>query len=196
MKPFSQVCRKHKVPSADALPSLIARLLYSNLLATAESITCDILVSLRSDLPQKQVESIIGNFIDVSKVKSLRPELDDSVSIWNHACGVQEATHAHRAKVSPSGEPCTNVAIFKLIPDLTATLKSILGNSRGGSFEVSYVVNFRRTRKFDGRAAALQTGSAMLIRCAYAADRPLVIRIIATHESAGFGFRWQGGNCS
>ena len=39
---FNQMCRKHKVPSAAAIPALVARLLYNNLPNTTESTTCNI----------------------------------------------------------------------------------------------------------------------------------------------------------
>jgi hypothetical protein len=192
MKRFGQTCRKHKVSSAAALPSFAARLLYSNLPDTAQSITCNIPISLRSDLPQKHVEGAIGNFIDAFKVKLLRSDLEQNdSSIWSHARKIQEATRAHFANASPSGQPYTNVAIFKVIPDLTAALKSTLGNARGESFEVSNVGTFAQHRNVDRAGAIWQTGRAIVSRCAYAAGGPLVICIITTHESVVFGFTWQ-----
>jgi hypothetical protein len=194
IKRFSQTCRKQKVPSTAAIPSLISRLLYSNLPDTTESITCNIPISLRSDLPQKHVEGMIGNFIDAFKVKLLRSDLEqDDTGIWNHARKIQEATRAHFANASPSGQPYTNVAIFKVIPDLSAALKSTLGNARGESFEVSNLGTFAQQRDVGGAAVVWQTGKALLSRCAYAAGGPLVVCIITTHESVVFGFTWQEG---
>jgi hypothetical protein len=194
MKRFSQTCRKHKVPSVAAIPSLVARLLYSNLPDTTKSITCNIPISLRSDLPQKHVEGKIGNFIDAFKVKLLRSDLEqDDISFWSHARKIQEATRAHFANASPSGQPYTNVAIFKMIPDLSAALNSTLGNARGESFEVSNMGTFAQHRDVGGAPAVWQTGRAVVSRCAYAAGGPLVVCIITTQESVMFGFTWQDG---
>jgi hypothetical protein len=194
MKRFSQTCRKQKVPSVAAIPSLIARLLYNNFPNTTDSITCNIPISLRSDLPQKHVEGKIGNFIDAFKVKLLRSDLEqDNISIWSHARKFQEATRAHFANASPSGQPYTNVAIFKMIPNLSAALNSTLGNARGESFEVSNMGTFAQHRDVGGMPAVWQTGRAVVSRCAYAAGGPLVVCIITTQDSVVFGFTWQDG---
>lgn len=197
MKTFSQTCRKHKVPSSAAIPALVARLLYNSLPDTTECMACNIPISLRSDLPQEQVTGKIGNFIDAFKVPLLRRDLEeDSNSIWTHARKVQEGTRAHFANASSSGQPYTNVAMFKLIPDLAAALTSTLGNERGESFEVSNVGLFAQPNYFEGVDAAWQSGRAILSRCAYAAGGPLVICVITTHESVVFGFTWQEGAIS
>jgi hypothetical protein len=194
MKRFSQTCRKQKVPPVAAIPSLVARLLYRNLPDTTESITCNIPISLRSDLPQKLVGGKIGNFIDAFKVKLLRSDLEqDDISFWSHASKIQEATRAHFANASPSGQPYTNVAMFKIIPDLSAALNSTLGNPRGESFEVSNMGTFAQHRDVGEAPAVWQTGRAVVSRCAYAAGGPLVVCIITTQESVVFGFTWQDG---
>jgi len=58
---------------------------------------------------------------------------------------------------------------------------------------VSNVGLFAQPRIFDGVEVAWHSGRATLSRCAYAAGGPLVVCVITTHESVGFGFTWQEG---
>ncbi|KAJ6436825.1 pol-like protein [Purpureocillium lavendulum] len=186
MKPFTQECRKHKVAPTAALPSLVARLLYNSLPSTTESLTCNLPVSLRSDLPPKLVDGVLGNFIDAFKVKLLRSDLCDqdsddskvadsssipsSMEIWNHARKIQEATRGYFANVSPSGELYAKVAIFKLIPDIGTALTATLGNPRSESFEVSNLGHFSQPTNLNGGSnAPWQSGDVLLSRGAYAA---------------------------
>ncbi|KAH6981582.1 hypothetical protein BKA56DRAFT_484625 [Ilyonectria sp. MPI-CAGE-AT-0026] len=212
MNHFTQECRRHKVAPAAALPSLVARLLYSNLPTTTESLTCNIPVSLRSDLPPKSVNGVLGNFIDAFKVKLLRSDLDvqdigdrkiaDSSTLssymgtWNHARKIQEATRNYFSNVSPSGEPYANVAFFKLIPDIGAALTATIGKPRGESFEVSNLGSFSKPTNLNdvGPIARWKSGKVLCSRCAYAAGGPLVICVLSGDENIGFGVSWQEGS--
>ncbi|KAF5565218.1 hypothetical protein FNAPI_1753 [Fusarium napiforme] len=200
---FVQDCKKHRVAPTAALPSLVARLLYDNLPSTAEALTCNLPVSLRSDLPPKLVEGVMGNFIDAFKVQLVRSDLDqatdtsstDAFGIWNHAKKIQQATRKYFANASPSGEPYANVAALKLIPDIGAALSGSIGHPRGESFEVSNLGTFSEGKNPKGGAKPLwHRGKVLLSRCAYSGGAPLVVCVLNNEEYVGFGFTWQDGS--
>lgn len=202
---FARECKKHKTTPTAALPSLIAKLLFNNLPPTAEALLCNLPVSLRADLPPHLVEGVMGNFIDAFKVKLLRSDLDspqdstgqseDSLEIWTHARKIQQGTRLYFANASPSGEPYTNIAFFKRIPDLPAALTATLGNSRGESFEVSNLGTFPQPQNLKtGPGPFWKAGKVTLSRCAYAAGGPLVVCVLGSDENLGVGFTWQEGS--
>ncbi|EWG49094.1 hypothetical protein FVEG_08708 [Fusarium verticillioides 7600] len=203
MERFVQDCKKHRVAPTAALPSLVARLLYDNLPSTAEALTCNLPVSLRSDLPPKLVEGIMGNFIDAFKVQLVRSDLDQAkddsstgaFGIWNHAKKIQQATRKYFANASPSGEPYANVAALKLIPDIGAALSGSIGHPRGESFEVSNLGTFSEAKNTkEGSKSLWHRGKVLLSRCAYAGGAPLVVCVLNNEEYVGFGFTWQDGS--
>ncbi|KAF5627726.1 uncharacterized protein FTJAE_9124 [Fusarium tjaetaba] len=203
MERFVQDCKKHRVAPTAALPSLVARLLYDNLPSTAEALTCNLPVSLRSDLPPKLVEGVIGNFIDAFKVQLVRSDLDQAkddsstgaFGIWNHAKKIQQATRKYFANASPSGEPYANVAALKLIPDIGAALSGSISHPRGESFEVSNLGTFSEAKNPKGGAKPpWHRGKVLLSRCAYAGGAPLVVCVLNNEEYVGFGFTWQDGS--
>ncbi|XEV02593.1 hypothetical protein FSHL1_007880 [Fusarium sambucinum] len=196
LRSFAQECKKNKTTVTAALPALVAKVLYDSLPSTTEALTCNLPVSLRSDLPPKQVDNILGNFIDAFKVQLLRSDLDQSsdgtTAIWKHAKKVQQATRRYFANASPSGEPYANVAVFKLIPDIKTFLASTVGNPRGESFEVSNLGHFPEPKNLKGHGNPFwRRGKLLLSRCAFAPGAPLVICIIDNLESVGIGFTWQ-----
>ncbi|CEI62306.1 unnamed protein product [Fusarium venenatum] len=154
LRSFAQKCKKNKTTVTAALPALVAKALYDSLPSTTEALTCNLPVSLRSDLPPKQVDNVLGNFIDAFKVQLLRSDLDQSsdgtTAIWKHAKKVQQATRRYFTNTSPSGEPYANVAVFKLIPDIKAFLASNVGNPRGESFEISNLGHFLELENLKG----------------------------------------------
>jgi hypothetical protein len=203
MERFVQDCKKHRMAPTAALPSLVARLLYDNLPLTAEALTCNLPVSLRSDLPPKLVEGVMGNFIDAFKIQLLRSDLDQisddsstgTLGIWNHAKKIQQATRKYFANASPSGELYANVAALKLIPDIGAALIGSIGHPRGESFEVSNLGTFSQAKNAKGCAKpSWHRGKVLLSRCAYAGGAPLVICVLNNEEYVGFGFTWQDGS--
>lgn len=204
---LAKECRKHKTMPTTALPSLIARLLFDNIPPTAEALLCNIPVSLRPDLPPNLIEGVMGNFIDAFKVKLLRADLPDvedstarsetSLNIWPHAQKLQQGTRRYFGNTSPSGEPYTNIAFFKLIPDLTAALTATLGQPRGESFEVSNLGTFSQPRTLKaGPTPVWKAGKVTISRCAYAAGGPLVVCVMGSDENLSFGFTWQEGAIS
>ncbi|KEF51092.1 uncharacterized protein A1O9_12815 [Exophiala aquamarina CBS 119918] len=201
---FAQECKKHKTTPTTALPSLIARLLFNNLPPTVEALLCNLPVSLRMDLPSGLVDGVMGNFIDAFKVKLLRSDLDNtqkssdqligSLDIWTHARKIQQATRRYFANTSPSGQLFTNIALFKLIPDLSAVLTAMIGGTRSESFEVSNLGTFSQPKNLQtGSVPIWKAGKVLLSRCAYAAGGPLVVCVLASDENWGFGFTWQEG---
>ncbi|CAF3470613.1 hypothetical protein SNK05_006509 [Fusarium graminearum] len=196
LQSFAQECKKNKTTVTAALPALVAKVLYDILPSETEGLTCNLPVSLRSDLPPNQVDDVIGNFIDAFKVQLLRSDLDQSsegtTAIWKHAKKVQQATRRYFANASPSGEPYANVAIFKLIPDIKAFLSSTIGNPRGESFEVSNLGHFPEPKNLKGNGnPPWRRGKLLLSRCAFAPGAPLIICVIDNEASVSFGFTWQ-----
>ncbi|PNP81102.1 hypothetical protein FNYG_05569 [Fusarium nygamai] len=203
MERFVQDCKTHRVAPTAALPSLVARLLYDNLPSTAEALTCNLPVSLRSDLPPKLVDGVMGNYIDAFKVQLVRSDLDQATDdsstgvfgIWNHAKKIQQATRNYFANASPSEEPYANVAALKLIPDIGAALSGSIGHPRGESFEVSNLGTFSEAKNPKGGAKPIwHRGKVLLSRCAYAGGAPLVLCVLNNEEFVGFGFTWQDGS--
>ncbi|KIW62370.1 hypothetical protein PV04_10550 [Phialophora macrospora] len=202
---FARECKKHKATPTAALPSLIARLLFHNLPPTTEALVCNLPVSLRPDLPPNLVEGVMGNFIDAFKVELLRSDLDDiedstarsgnAWNVWTHAQKIQQATRRYLVNTSSSGEPYTNIAFFKLIPDLSAALTATLGNARSESFEVSNLGTFSQPQNLKAGAPGpvWQAGKVTISRCAYAAGGSLVVCVLGGVENLGFGFTWQEG---
>lgn len=189
---FAQECKKNKATVTAALPALVARMLYDSLPSTTEALTCNLPVSLRSDLPPKQVDGVMGNFIDAFKVQLLRSDLDQDGTTWKHAKRVQQETRRYFANTSPSGKPYANVAVFKLIPDIKAVLASSVGNPRGESFEVSNMGTFPQSKNLQGDGSPFwQRGKLRLSRCVFAPGAPLVVCVIDNEESVGFAFTWQ-----
>ncbi|KAK6715600.1 hypothetical protein SNK04_006549 [Fusarium graminearum] len=196
LQSFAQECKKNKTTVTAALPALVAKVLYDILPSETEGLTCNLPVSLRSDLPPNQVDDVIGNFIDAFKVQLLRSDLDQSsegtTAIWKHAKKVQQATRRYFANASPSGEPYANVAIFKLIPDIKAFLSSTIGNPRGESFEVSNLGHFPEPKNLKGNGnPPWRRGKLLLSRCTFAPGAPLIICVIDNEASVSFGFTWQ-----
>jgi hypothetical protein len=192
--------REQKIAQTAAIPAIIAGLLYKKLPSTYETLTLNLPVSLRNDLPPNVVEGKLGNYIDAFKVKLPRYPSDvkefstslDPAEISTYARKISSDTRAYFSNTSPSGEPYTNIAFFQFIPDLTAAIKGTLGTSRGESFEVSNLGTFSPPAglKVD---APWKAGKVLLSRCAYAAGGPLVVCVVTGEENIGFGFTWQDG---
>lgn len=201
MDAFALECKKHKSTPTAAIPSVIAKLLYNNLPPTTEALSCVLPVSLRLDLPPKIVEGQMGDFIDAFKVQLLRSDLytdsdasSKSMDIWKGARKTQAETRRYFSNTSPSGGPYTNVAYFKLIPDLTAAISGLVGTDRQESLEVSNLGTFTRPASFKaGQVPFWQAGKVTLSRSAYAAGAPLVVCVLKHDEGTGFGFTWIEG---
>ncbi|ORY10002.1 hypothetical protein BCR34DRAFT_567630 [Clohesyomyces aquaticus] len=221
---FTKECKKNGVPLNAALPALIAKLLYLNLPPSTEVLTCNIPLSLRSDLPSEIVDGILGNFIDAFKVKLLRSELfvqgsssnssspgtaksdsdapsfpssshESSAEIWPHAHKIQASTTLYYGHCSPTGEPYTNIAFFKNLPNLRPVLLSLLGTPRAESFEVSNLGTFTSPTNLKAKygGGIWTAGKVVVSRCAYAAGAPLVITLVSSTEGMVWGFTWQEG---
>lgn len=195
---FAEICKQNRSASTAAIPAVISSLLFGSLPSTAEALLLNLPVSLRTDLPPKVVEGAMGNYIDAFKVKLLRSDLAREsatespagcLDIWAHAKKVAQATRKYFANASPTGQPYTNIAWFKMIPDLGAALKGLPGGPRGESFEVSNLGTFAQSKG----AETWKAGTVTLSRCAYAAGAPLVVCVISSDANLGFGFTWQDG---
>lgn len=193
---FTQECKKNKVATPAGLNALIAKVLYSNLPSTTESIDVNIPVDIRPDLPPKVVDGVMGNFFDAFRTRIFRSDFcgQDStelIEIWNSARKVQADTRKYFSNTSPSGEAYLNIASLKNIPDLQTLLKSLIGGPRTESLELAYIgphVPFSDVKP--GNELVWQAGKATVSRCAFALGACLQMTVVLHNEGMTIGFAW------
>jgi hypothetical protein len=191
---FTQECKKNKVATPAGLNALIAKVLYSNLPSTTESIDANISVDIRPDLPPKAVDGVMGNFFDAFRTRIFRSDFcgQDStelIEIWNSARKVQADTRKYFANTSPFGEAYLNIASLKNIPDLQPFLKSLIGGLRTESLELAYIgphVPFSDVKT--GNGLVWKAGKATVSRCAFALGACLQITVVLHNEGMTIGF--------
>lgn len=193
---FTQECKKNKVATPAGLNALIAKVLYSNLPSTTESLDVNIPVDIRPELPPKVVDGVMGNFFDAFRTRIFRSDFcgQDStelIEIWNSARKVQADTRKYFSNASPSGEAYLNIASLKNIPDLQKLLKSLIGGPRTESLELAYIgphVPFSGVKP--GNKLVWQAGKATVSRCAFAPGACLQMTVVLHNEGMTIGFAW------
>ncbi|KAF2648714.1 hypothetical protein K491DRAFT_722329 [Lophiostoma macrostomum CBS 122681] len=196
---FVQQCRKNKVGTPSGLNALIAKVVYSNLPSTTESLNINIPVDLRSDLPPKAVDGVMGNFWDTFQTRILRSDISKQDSselgdIWAAARKVQSDTRKYMSRTAPSGELYLNVAGLKNIPDLQAFLKGMIGGPRVESLELTYIgpyAPYSDPKK--GNELVWQAGRASICRCVFALGACLQMTGVMHPEGMTIGFAWPRG---
>lgn len=193
---FTQQCRKNKVATPAGLNALITKMVYSNLPSTTESMNVNIPVDLRSDLPPKAVDGVMGNFWDTFQTRITRSDFcgQDSSGlgdIWTAARKVQSDTRKYMSRTAPSGESYLNVAGLKNIPDLQAFVKRMIGGPRVESLELAYIgphVPYSDAKM--GNKLVWQAGRATISRCAFALGACLQMTVVLHTEGMTIGFAW------
>lgn len=195
---FTQECKKNKVAPPAGVNSLIAKVLYTNLPSTIESMDVNVPVDIRHDLPAN-LDSVMGNFFDAFRTRVFRSDFcaQDSAEvtdIWKPARKISADTRKYfaMANTASSGESYLNIASLKNVPDLQALMKSLIGGSRTESLELAYVgpyVPFSTGNVGDG-AVVWQTGKVTVSRCAFALGACLQITVVLHSEGMTIGFAW------
>jgi hypothetical protein len=193
---FTQQCRKNKVPTPAAVNALIAKMVYSNLPSTTESMNVCIPVDLRSDLPPKAVDGVMGNFWDTLNTRIFRSDFCGQGSaelgdIWTAARKVQKDTRKYMSRTTPSGESCPNVAGLKNIPDLRAFLQGMIGGPRAESLELTYIGPYAPySGAKAGNELVWQAGRASISRPGFALGACLQMTVVLHTEGMTIGIAW------
>ncbi|KAE9976553.1 nrps [Venturia inaequalis] len=191
---FTQECKKNKVAPPAGLNALIAKVLYSNLPSTTESMDANIPVDIRSDIPPGAVDGVMGNFFDAFKTRIFRADFCEKGSseltdIWTPAKKISKDTRKYFSNTAPTGEAYLNIAGLKNIPDLQALLTSLIGGQRTESLELAYIgphVPFSGDRS----GITWQAGKTTVSRCAFAAGACLQATVVLHDEGMTIGFAW------
>ncbi|KAH6629307.1 alcohol acetyltransferase [Boeremia exigua] len=180
------------------LSAIIAAALFDVLPPPIDVLTGIIPVNLRPwlDLPRELAHDAMGTFIDAFRVQINQSELytDGSAefSMLSVAQKVsKEITRRLRDNLSPSGEPYTNVAIFKTVPDVAQVFSSAIGKERDAGFEVSNLGQFSgfdkepvktswRVGRMTFSRSSVVSGSAVTMSAVSGGDNALTV-----------GFSWQ-----
>ncbi|KAI4912345.1 hypothetical protein J4E85_011078 [Alternaria conjuncta] len=137
---FAKRCKHNGITVTSGLTAVLAGALLSALPEDIEALTGIIPINLRPwlNLPANSADGAMGSFIDAMKVQIRRSQYgqsgDDHV---DRPHGLRAAHHTSReissylANTSPTGEPYTSIAPFKLIPDVAAVFSSLLGVELG-----------------------------------------------------------------
>lgn len=193
---FTQECKKNKVATPAGLNALITKMIYSNLPSTTESMDVNIPVDIRTDLPPKAIDGVMGNFFDAFRTRIFRSDFcgrnsSELGDVWTAARKVQSDTRKYFSRTAPSGETYLNIAGLKNIPDLQALLKSMIGGPRSESLELAYIgplVPYSDAKL--GDKLVWQAGKATVSRCAFALGACLQMTVILHTEGMTIGFAW------
>ncbi|KAH6878523.1 hypothetical protein BKA58DRAFT_427212 [Alternaria rosae] len=149
---FTKRCKDNGITVTSGLTAVLAGALFSVLPDTVEALTGIIPINLRPwlDLPPNSADAAMGSFIDAMKVQIRRSQYKESGNDQESTIsGLRAARHTANAlqkyltaNASPTGEPYTSIAPFKLIPDIAAVFTSMLGTTRDAAFEISNLGRF------------------------------------------------------
>jgi len=205
---FAKKCKDNGVTVTSGLTAVLAGALFSALPDTVEALTGIIPINLRPwlDLPANEADVAMGSFIDAVKVQVRRLQYgeggDDGKSTMS---GLRAACHASKeikrylANASPTGEPYTSIAPFKLIPDVAAVFTSLLGTTRDAAFEISNLGRFPDASADqlgcgDNDAAHWRIGRMVFSRSAVAFGAAVTTSVVTGADGGlSVGFCWQDG---
>ncbi|KAI4674816.1 uncharacterized protein J4E84_010422 [Alternaria hordeiaustralica] len=202
---FAERCKDSGVTVTSGLTAVLSGALFSALPDTVEALTGIIPINLRPwlSLPATEADVAMGSFIDAIKVHVRREECvgagDDGTSMMS---GLPAARHAaeeikrYLANASPTGEPYTSIAPFKLIPDVAAVFTSLLGTTRDAAFEISNLGRFPppadHTRSGDDDAAHWRIGRMVFSRSAVVFGAAVTTSVVTGADGGlSVGFCWQ-----
>ncbi|PWY83844.1 hypothetical protein BO94DRAFT_599288 [Aspergillus sclerotioniger CBS 115572] len=187
---FIQDCKNRNVTVTSALTSIVATILFENLPSDVEAVTCIIPVNLRPwlRLPRQVADRAIGSYFDVTRARIRRPARNLQDHVWSSAAQVSQTINKYLSNISPSGEPYTSIAIFNTIPDVSAMLKSMIGNPRDAALEVTNIGVFSRATPFNREEIPLWHVTKVLL----SRSSPVTGAAITDGDIA-LGFSWQEG---
>jgi len=205
---FAKKCKDNGVTVTSGLTAVLAGALFSALPNTVQALTGIIPINLRPwlSLPATEADVAMGSFIDAMKVQVRREQCGEGGSDRKGALsGLPAARHAaeeikrYLANASPTREPYTSIAPFKLIPDVAAVFTSLLGTTRDAAFEISNLGRFHdasadNVRCGNDDAAHWRIGRMMFSRSAVAFGAAVTTSVVTGADGGlSVGFCWQDG---
>jgi hypothetical protein len=104
--------------------------------------------------------------------------------------------HYAHGNLSPSGEPYTEVAIFRNIPDLSVVFQSLIGSERAAAYEVSNLGIFSGSRKADAgyTLGSWEVGRVTFSRSTVVSGCAVTMSVVTGGDGGmTIGFSWQQG---
>ncbi|KAI4703535.1 hypothetical protein J4E89_010111 [Alternaria sp. Ai002NY15] len=205
---FAKKCKDNDVSVTSGLTAVLSGALFNALPDTVEALTGIIPINLRPwlGLPGTEADVAMGSFIDAMKVQVRREQYGKGGDDGNSTMGgLRAAQHASKeikrylANASPTGEPYTSIAPFKLIPDIAAVFTSLLGTTRDAAFEISNLGRFHdasadHLRCGDDDAARWRIGRMVFSRSAVAFGAAVTTSVVTGADGGlSVGFCWQDG---
>jgi len=205
---FAKKCKDNGVSVTSGLTAVLAGALFSALPDTVEALTGIIPINLRPwlSLPATEADVAMGSFIDAMKVQVRREQFGEGGGDGeSKMSGLRAAQHASKeikrylANSSPTGEPYTSIAPFKLIPDVAAVFTSLLGTTRDAAFEISNLGRFHDPsagflRHGNDDAAHWRIGRMVFSRSAVAFGAAVTTSVVTGADGGlSVGFCWQDG---
>jgi len=205
---FAKKCKDNGVTVTSGLTAVLSGALFAALPDSVESLTGIIPINLRPwlSLPAAEAHVAMGSFIDAMKVQVSRAQYGqcggDGESAMN---GLRAAQHTseeikrYLVNASPTGEPYTSIAPFKLIPDVAAVFTSLLGTTRDAAFEISNLGRFqdRPAEQLPcggDDAAHWRIGRMVFSRSAVAFGAAVTTSVVTGADGGvSVGFCWQNG---
>ncbi|KAI4676252.1 hypothetical protein J4E81_011132 [Alternaria sp. BMP 2799] len=205
---FAKRCKHNGITVTSGLTAVLAGAFFPTLPADIEALTGIIPINLRPwlNLPANSADAAMGSFIDAMKVQVQRSQYENNGSDHeNKSRGLRAAHHtsqaitSYLANASPTGEPYTSIAPFKLIPDVAAVFTSLLGTTRDAAFEVSNLGRFsppaaHQLRYDNDDAAQWKLGRMTFSRSAVAFGAALTTSVVTGVDGGlTLGVCWQDG---
>ena len=205
---FAKKCKDNGVTVTSSLTAVLAGALFSALPDTVEALTGIIPINLRPwlSLPATEADVAMGSFIDAMKVQVRREQYGEGGGDGeNTMSGLRAAQYTSKeikrylADASPTGEPYTSIAPFKLIPDVAAVFTSLLGTTRDAAFEISNLGRFHDASADhlphgDNDAAHWRIGRMVFSRSAVAFGAAVTTSVVTGADGGlSVGFCWQDG---
>ncbi|KAI4906427.1 hypothetical protein J4E90_010501 [Alternaria incomplexa] len=199
---FAKRCKNNGITVTSGLTAILVGALFLALPDDIEALTGIIPINLRPwlNLPANSADAAMGSFIDAMKVQIRRSQYEGSDNDYGRkdkTRGLRAAHHtsqeitSYLANTSPTGEPYTSIAPFKLIPDVAAVFTSLLGTTRDAAFEVSNLGRFippaaDQLRHGNDEAAHWQMGRMVFSRSAVAFGAAVTTSVVTGVEGGGF----------
>ena len=205
---FAKRCKNNGITVTSGLTAVLAGALFPALPAKIEALTGIIPINLRPwlNLPANSADAAMGSFIDATKVQVRRSQYEQSGDDHvDRPHGLRAAHHtsqeitSYLANASPTGEPYTSIAPFKLIPDVAAVFTSLLGTTRDAAFEVSNLGRFvpppaDQLRHGNGNDAHWRMGRMAFSRSAVAFGTAVTTSVVTGADGGlTLGVCWQDG---
>ena len=205
---FARRCKHNGITVTSGLTAVLAGALFPALPDNIEALMGIIPINLRPwlNLPANSADAAMGSFIDATKAQIRRSQYEENdINHNDKSRGLRAAHHTSQeitsclANASPTGEPHTSIAPFKLIPDVAAVFTSLLGTTRDAAFEVSNLGRFTppaagQLQLGNWDAACWRMGRMVFSRSAVAFGAAVTTSVITGSDGGlSLGGCWQDG---